>query len=267
MAFTCHGDDFMTLGVLTNLKWITKVLEGPFEVNAQKLSPEEERECVQEIRILNRTIRWTRGGIEYEADPRHAQQVVEDLELQLSKGVSTPGVTEDEENSEKQEKESWQTDALYRAVAARINYLSIDRPGLQFSCKNVAQCMAQPTIQGWTKLKRMGKYLLKFPILIQLFQFGKDTGKINADGDSDWAGDKASRNSTSGGSLRLGVHVMKTWSSTQQTISLSSAEVELYAMSKAVAQAIGLMQLLREFGRESSIVVQSDSSVAIATVK
>ena len=37
-------------------------------------------------------------------------------------------------------------------------------------------------------------------------------------------------------------------------------------MSKTATQAIGLMQILQDFGRESSIVIQSDSSAAIAIV-
>ena len=67
--------------------------------------------------------------------------------------------------------------------------------------------------------------------------------------------------------MRLGHHVIKSWSSTQQTISLSSAEAELYAMSKAAVQAVGLSQLLRDFGKTSTIVVQSDSIAALAIVQ
>ena len=37
---------------------------------------------VHELKILNKIIRWTTGGIELEADPRHADIVVRELGLE-----------------------------------------------------------------------------------------------------------------------------------------------------------------------------------------
>ncbi len=56
------------------------------------------------------------------------------------------------------------------------------------------------------------------------------------DTDSDWAGDKRSRTSTSGGVIKLGCHVLKSWSSTLHCIALSSGEAELYALVKGATQ-------------------------------
>eukprot|EP00969_Alexandrium_andersonii_P182542 8065545-Alexandrium_andersonii.AAC.1 len=36
---------------------------------------------LKEVRLLNRIIRWTPSGLRYEADPRHAEQLVRDLLL------------------------------------------------------------------------------------------------------------------------------------------------------------------------------------------
>ena len=66
--------------------------------------------------------------------------------------------------------------------------------------------------------------------------------------DSDWAGNKKSSKSTSGGVMRWGGHVLKTWSSTESTIALSSGEAELYALTKACCQMKGLMALGNDFG-------------------
>ena len=46
----------------------------------------------KEREIPNRTIRWTSVGIEYEADPRQIEKVVEELNLIGAKSVDTPGV-------------------------------------------------------------------------------------------------------------------------------------------------------------------------------
>ena len=41
--------------------------------------------------MLNRVVRWTPEGYELEADLRHAELVIEHLELESSKKVITPG--------------------------------------------------------------------------------------------------------------------------------------------------------------------------------
>ena len=50
----------------------------------------------KEVRVLNRVIRWTDGGLEFEADQRHAEMVVRDLGLENAKAVATPGTREDQ---------------------------------------------------------------------------------------------------------------------------------------------------------------------------
>ena len=59
--------------------------------------------------------------------------------------------------------------------------------------------------------------------------------------DRNWAGDKISRKSTSGGIAFLGSHCLKSWSSNQTIIALSSAEAELYALLKGASQSLGLV--------------------------
>ena len=58
--------------------------------------------------------------------------------------------------------------------------------------------------------------------------------------DSDYAGCPRTRKSTSGGCAMIGAHLVKSWSSTQNSISLSSGEAELYAMVKGIGAGIGM---------------------------
>ena len=46
----------------------------------------------------------------------------------------------------------------------------------------------------------------------------------------------------------LGKHCIKTWSTTQGSVALSSAEAELYAMVEGVTRAKGLASVARELG-------------------
>ena len=66
--------------------------------------------------------------------------------------------------------------------------------------------------------------------------------------------------------LSYGGHAIKSWASTQQTIALSSGEAELYALTKATSQSMGILQMLKDFGIECDAEVYSDSTAAIGIV-
>ena len=63
-----------------------------------------------------------------------------------------------------------------------------------------------------------------------------------------------------------GGHHLKSWSTTQKTVTLSSAEAELAACVKASAEAIGVAQMVGEMGRGITGEVFVDSSAALAVV-
>ena len=60
--------------------------------------------------------------------------------------------------------------------------------------------------------------------------------------DTDWAVCSRNRKSTTGGCLMIGRHFIKSWSSTQPSIALSSGEAEMVGATKAAAAAIGALQ-------------------------
>ena len=83
--------------------------------------------------------------------------------------------------------------------------------------------------------------------------------------DSDWAGCRTTRRSTSGGVLKVGRHVLRTWSSTQATVATSSGEAELIAMFEGASKGCGMQAVLSEMGLLPSLSVlrvSTDSSVA-----
>ena len=47
----------------------------------------------------------------------------------------------------------------YRALVARISYLSQDRPDLKFGAMQVCCAMANPTVRDSERVKRIGRYL------------------------------------------------------------------------------------------------------------
>ena len=59
-----------------------------------------------------------------------------------------------------------------------------------------------------------------------------------------------SRESSSGGVVLLGKSTIKTWSSNQSVIALSSGEAEYYALVKGASQGIGVQNIMNDFGVE-----------------
>jgi hypothetical protein len=64
-----------------------------------------------------------------------------------------------------------------------------------------------------------------------------------------------------------GRHVLKTWSGTQATIALSSAEAELIAAVRGAAEGLAVRSLVRDFGLDCGLRIHVDSSAAIGICK
>ena len=90
-----------------------------------------------------------------------------------------------------------------------------------------------------------------------------DVWGVEAWSDSDWAGCRVTRKSTSGGIVMWGLHALEAYSSSQQTVALSSGEAEYYAVLKGGVEAVGLQAMCEELGYSFRAPrVGSDSSAA-----
>ena len=82
----------------------------------------------------------------------------------------------------------------------------------------------------WKKLKRLARYLKDRPRMVTKFLNQVPPETIDGYGDTDYAGCRRTRRSTSGGMVMHGRHILKTWSTTQATVALSSGEAELHGV-------------------------------------
>ena len=63
-----HGDGFTTGGAKPDLDWLEAQLESKYELRkGGRIGPGKDDD--KEGRVLNRIIRWTDQGLEYEAEP------------------------------------------------------------------------------------------------------------------------------------------------------------------------------------------------------
>ena len=277
LMMTVHGDDFTSTGSTKDLAWLKGRFESKFEITAKVLGPEAGQE--REIRVLNRVLRWEQNGIIYEPDQRHAEMVIKEFGLETAGGVRTPGTRAEHdvasapdgvlsvELEDESELMAAADATQFRGLAARCNYLAQDRADIQFACKEASRRMARPRCDDWQLLKRIARYLAGAPRYEQLFAWQARPRQVNVFTDSDWAGCKTTCRSTSGGVILWGNHSLKTWSSTQATVALSSAEAELYALTKGAAQGLGLMTMLSDFGITVDVTVHTDASAAIGIVR
>ena len=63
--------------------------------------------------------------------------------------------------------------------------------------------------------------------------------------------------------MLLGCHLLKSWSSTQTSVSLSSGEAGFYGVVKAAGVALGQQSLLLDLGHRLPVRVWTDSSAAL----
>ena len=57
-------------------------------------------------------------------------------------------------------------------------------------------------------------------------------------------------------------HALKSWSGTQATVAMSSAEAEYYALVEGAVRGLGLQSMMRELGINANVVLATDSSAA-----
>ena len=155
----------------------------------------------------------------------------------------------------------------FRALAARANYLALDRPECAYATKELCRFFASPTKTGVEQLKRLVRYLVGAPRLVWCFGLQSDSASLTTFVDTDFGGCHVTRRSTSGGAALRGDHLIKHWSTTQSTVALSSAEAELTGICKGASQGLGLQSLARDLGIELQLHVMTDATAAIGIAR
>ena len=97
------------------MKRLDEELSNAYEIKTQRLGLGVGRQ--REGNVFNRMLRATEAGWEVEADPRHAELVIEQLGLDAEKAVATPWVLGSDE------------DDLTEVVASQLAAITLARTG------------------------------------------------------------------------------------------------------------------------------------------
>ena len=147
-------------------------------------------------------------------------------------------------------------------MTARGLYLAQDRSDIQYAIKELSRNMSQTTARDWRALVRLGRYLIGKPRVVLHFDYQATVDKISIWGDTDFAGCRRTRKSTTGGAAQLGKHTVKSRSVTQAVIAQSSGEAEYYGLVKDSSTGIGLRNMIADLGVDLGLEVKTDASAA-----
>ena len=145
-----RGDDFTTVGSFDDIKWFHTSAAKEWQVVERGiLGPPGSPKPSQQIRVLNRINTWSKEGIWWEPDPRHAELITKWL------GTGQPGKVKTPLAKPSQEE---QRCIDHRSIAMRAANLAQDRPDLDIdqelhSCFHIRApaslsiCGQTPTVQ------------------------------------------------------------------------------------------------------------------------
>ena len=120
----------------------------------------------KELKILNRTINIDvlNDEMTLEADTKLVENALESMKLNSAKGVDSPPVRRNEEQTAQNENSEKLTSAestLYRSLVVKLAYVVQDRVDIAEAVKCLTRHMKEPRSGHMQELKRLGRYLVK----------------------------------------------------------------------------------------------------------
>ena len=217
-----HVDDGLMFGPKNVLKLVELLSKQVLMRTTGRMEKTSDK-----IYFLGRVIERTARGFSVEANPKYIRNVKNVLGLEEANPVMTPSVKRTPTTESLVELEG-ERRAMYRTVVGILLYMCQERADVMYSVKETARKITCPTESDEMNLKRIVRYLKSAPSAKSLIEITTPSKFVNVYTDSDWAGQATTCKSTSGGVVQWGNATLTAWSRTQQTVSLSSAEAEIY---------------------------------------
>ena len=157
----------------------------------------------------------------------------------------------------------------YRELVGSLLYLFATRPDICVAVIKLSMHLEKPTVRHWMQAKRVLRYLagtihkgVEYPKNISDFHIWAYT-------DSDWAGCKSTRRSTSGYAIFLDKGLICWRSKMQSIVALSSCEAEYIALVECIKEILWLLQHFKALGVNINlpVVIGIDNQAAIALAK
>jgi hypothetical protein len=195
---------------------------------------------------------------------KYTQDLLKRFGMKDAKPAKTPMGTDGHVNLNKGGKSIDQK--AYRSMIESLLHLCASRPDIMLSVCMCARYQSDPRECHLVAVKRILRYLVSMPCFGIWYPKGSTFDLIGYS-DSDYAGCKVDRKSTSGTCLFLGRSLVS-WSSKKQTsVALSTAEAEYVVVGQCCAQLLWMRQTLQDFGYNLSkvpLLCDNESAICMA---
>ena len=156
---------------------------------------------------------------------------------------------------------------LYRGIIGSLLYLTASRPDIVFSVGLCARFQTNPKESHIQAVKRILRYLKGTSDLGLWYPKGSNFDLVGY-ADADYAGYLGDRKSTTGMAHFLGSCLISWGSKKQNSVALSTAEVEYVAAASCCAQLLWIKQQLSDFGLKiEQVPIFCDNTSAINIAK
>lgn len=196
MTVFVHGEDFVVSGTEDDMKQVQELFCEKYITKVRGIVGPDPSD-MKAIVILNRILQWTEDGITLEADQRHVELILKQMEMERCNGSEiTGGAVKPESDGEKLNDVQGRH---FRSMAARCNFMASDRVDLQFACKEICRRMSVTCDGDWSGHKKVARYLKAHPRMLMEFKYQKPVKELTVLVDTDYGGCKRTRRSTNGG--------------------------------------------------------------------
>ena len=194
--------------------------------------------------FLGLQIKQTQEGI-FINQSKYCKELIKRFGMDSAKHMSTPMST----SCYLDKDESGQSIDIkqYRGMIGSLLYLSASRPDIMFSVCMCARFQSNPKQSHLSAVKRIMRYLLG-TINLGLWYPKNSTCNLIGYSDSDFAGSKTDRKSTSGTCQFIGSALVSWHSKKQNSVALSTAEAEYISAGSCCAQILWMKQQLSDYG-------------------
>nr|GFC24924.1 putative ribonuclease H-like domain-containing protein [Tanacetum cinerariifolium] len=153
----------------------------------------------------------------------------------------------------------------YRSMIGSLMYLTASRPDIMFAVSACSRHQVTPLTSHLNAVKKIFKYLKGQPNL-GLWYPHDSLFQLEAYSDSDYAGSRGDRKSTSGGCQFLGRRLIS-WQCKNQTImATSSTEAEYVAAASCCGQVLWIQNQMLDYGfnfMNTTIFIDNQSTICI----
>jgi hypothetical protein len=158
---------------------------------------------------------------------------------------------------------------LYRSIVGSLCYLCNTRPDIMFAVGMVSRYLEAPGAPHWAAVKQILRYISGTVRYGCCYKRGAGAPTLVGFSDSDFAGNKDDRKSTTGTVFFLGSSAVTWASQKQKLVTLSSCEAEYVAATSGACQGVWLCRLLGDLigDAPTTVKLRIDNMSSIALCK